>query len=751
MFFRFDLTYSGVTTTLAEEEQPKEIDTLESVLLRDFDASGAFFRLTEGDLSLRFPGTGRDIFKTARDTEGVDAEVLFEMFRRTDEHQDWTSIYTGTAVMEDLIIDIDFAGVDFEEINLLSLITKRQTIPAPLDSVEDMDGNSISAATETAIAVEGRPILQTSSGIVRVDGLLTIDSAASFLTNTSLFLEKANEIEWSNFKGFESSDPSGAPGSTVFIGGELRAQLEADPFPVTIKVTGTISLKNNGATVTGTIQMSVLQVKASGNTLFPITVFDLANFDTGPIDDPILPFAIRRTINFTKIIEIDEDSSFILGFNEQASFGGSGTASIFTDGVFTDGEGTTIFPIPDLEFTIEVNRIAPETTISSYFIHEALRHNLEQISGLSDALDAPFFGRTEDGYAEDGAAAFFVQFNGYRARGFDSRSVVNIFIDTLESLVAIFNVGYGIEEDYNGDFILKIAPREYFFVDEELVAFTEVVDYKEEFYEPLMVNKLEIGYQKFSGDDEFPGTLNDFNTLANYITPFVSVDGEMSFKSKYIGSDILLEITRRKQFDVTPSESWKYDDDIFIMDVQEEYDTGGFKQGSIYEVDNEGIDYAGLSPINLTINPRFNAYNFFSLINSLLFKKALTAPFRNQEYKVNGEEKIFYTGGVPELGDTEFYTAGSAPRVDQNLSALEGGNRLFDPIKISFKVAMSSTQVDDIIAAHRNAASTANYGYITVTNNEGEIKKGWVLSLKYNIVDEIGTFELITRSENYQL
>lgn len=762
MFFRFDLTFAGVTTVLATEEQPEGIDSLESELKRDFDASGVFFKLTGEDLKLRFPGTGRQIFKTARDTDGVDADVLFEMFKRSDEFQDWTLIFSGNAVMEDVTFDIDYASVDFAEINLLNTITNRQEIPAPLDSTEDMDGNAISAAVETAVAVQGRPILQESTGIIRIssapnltDGLITIDSVAGeFSANTSIFLEKTNEIDWSTFKGFEGSDPSLAA-SRVLIGGELRAQFEFETYVVTIRVSGKISFKNDGATVTGSVALILEQDEAlAGITTHIIDTYTLTDYDTGPVGDPIKDFAERETIDFSIALEVvsGEDTTFKLGFAEQVGIAGSGTAFIFTDGVFTNAEGVFTQGLADLEFTIEINRVAPETTVSSYFMHEALRHNIEQMTGLSNALDAPFFGRTEDGYPEDGAAAHFVQFNGYRARGFSSRSVVNIFKESLESLISIFNVGFGIEEDYNGDFTLKIAPREHFYADVELVAFTDVVDYEEEFFDWFMVNKLEIGYEKFSGDDEFPGTLNDFNTLATYLTPFVSVEGSRIFKSKFIGSDILLEVTRRKQFDVTPTESWKYDDDLFIMDVQDVYDTGTFEQGSIYQVDNIGINYEGLSPINLTINPRFNAYNFFALFNTFLFKKPLTSPFRNKEYKVNGEEKIFYTGGSPELGDTEIRPDGSgAPRVDANLVALESGNRLFDPIQISFKVAMSSAQVDSIVAAHRNAAPTANYGYITVTNNEGETKKGWLLDLKYNIIDEIGTFELITRSENYQI
>ena len=741
--YRFDLTFAGVTTTLAiPEEQPEGISSLDSVLHRDFDAAGAFFKFTGGDLKLKFPGTGKQILKTARNTDGIDAVVTFEMFKRPDEFQSFTSVFLGTAIMENLFIDIDFAEVDFDEIGLLQSIIRRQEVPAPLDATEDMDGNVISAAAEETITVEGRPILQTSAGIARKDTRLIFDpGSAAYTTITAIFEELSNEIEWTASNGFEAGAAATAPTASGIMGGNLRAELEFDPYTAIVTIGGSVGFRNPGGTVTGSFILRLIETNDSGFTNHDLQTFSWADYNQSGNEVEQIP------LDFTLSFPITEDTIFDLEW-QVSSAGGSGTATIFTDGRLD----TLNIIAPTFTFSITVNRTAPESEIGAVFIHEALRHNLEQISGNVAGLDAPFFGRTEDGYPTDGAAAFFVQFNGYRARGFDTRSIVNIFKDSLESLISIFNVGYGIEEAYiGGAFTLKIAPREYFFANVQLVAFPTVIEYGEEFFDWFLFNKIEIGYEKFSGDDEFPGTLNDFNTLATYLTPFINVEGTKAFKSKYVGSDILLEITRRKQFDVTPTESWKYDDDLFIMDVQDIYDTGAFVQGSIYDVANIGIDYAGLTPINLTINPRFNAYNFFSIFNTLLYKKALTAPFRNQEYKVNGTEKIFYTGGSPELGDTEIHAEGAEPQVNQNLVALESGDRLFDPIKISFKVAMSSQEVDDIIKAHRNALPSGNYGYISVTNNEGETFTGWILDLKYNVIDEIGSFELIKRSENYQI
>ena len=83
---------------------------------------GVFFQYTDGDLKLGLPGEGRTILETARDEEGIDAEVTFEIEERVDKWSDWIRIFEGQAIMQNLTIDQDYANVDFRESNLLTEI-----------------------------------------------------------------------------------------------------------------------------------------------------------------------------------------------------------------------------------------------------------------------------------------------------------------------------------------------------------------------------------------------------------------------------------------------------------------------------------------------------------------------------------------------------------------------------------------------------------------------------------------------------
>ena len=315
-----------------------------------------------------------------------------------------------------------------------------------------------------------------------------------------------------------------------------------------------------------------------------------------------------------------------------------------------------------------------------------------------------------------------------------------------------------MEQVYGGeDFKIKIAPREYFYQDVLLESFNEIEQesYNEQFFDWFSYSSVNVGYKTYTGgNNDFPGTLDDFNTETTYSVPISRIgDDTKVFKANYVASDILMEVTRREQFKNNPTNSWKYDDSLFICEVKDIYDSGTFSQGSRFQIGNVGIDYGGFSPINFTINPRFNFYNLFSILNSQLYRKPIDAVYRNTDYRINGDERIYYSGDsdIPCLGDTMVYNSGTAPELQQDNDAPFSGVRLFDPIKITFRNKISIEQRNRIVDAHRNNLASGNYGYINVTNPDGDVISGWLLEMAFNIVDKIATFELIKKADNYEL
>ena len=405
---------------------------------------------------------------------------------------------------------------------------------------------------------------------------------------------------------------------------------------------------------------------------------------------------------------------------------------------------------PDLTITLTIDTSEPAEYIQSFFIHEALRHNTEVITD-EDVFYSEYFGSTSDGYAQEGDAYNYVEANGYRVRGYSVANNTSLK-SRLSSLQAIFGIGWGIERAYQGgEFRLRVEPYSHWYVNQLMLEFDDVVDYKEEFLDWFSFNEVSVGYNTYSGDKEVPGTIEDIFTYTSYILPAERLRGVKTYHSDYIASDVLLEITRRKQFDLVPTESWKYDDNLFILDVQAD-PYYGWEQGSANS--DEVIGSTNAINFNKFINPRFNFFNHWLLINSVTYKKPSYKSYINTFYKNTGDIKIGYSTTNPtdnKIGDLEEYTSGTVPALksDISISQLRGGYRLFDPIKVSYKVGLSDDNINTLIEGHRGGLASANNGFLRVTDPDGNIVDGWLLEASFNYNDKIIDIEMIKKADDY--
>ena len=519
--FRFQLTYIDTVTV----DEPNGFSSLSSVLRRDFDSSGAIFQLTESDLKLEFAGQGRTVFEGARDAEGYDAVVTISIDEREDQFSDWTNIYVGQAIMENLEIDQDYAKVDFEEISLLKRITDRLNVPVESEATEDLDGNAINAATTVTISTPGRPILKESSGgttepIQRMDlvnDVWTYLSSGSFsnpaIINEPNLKEIKNQIIYfDEGKAFQETQYSINSNTELYLGGQLVLQYEAIEYTATISVNGRILIRdlNVGGGSTGDVDFYLRRLDGSNTTVDDrlIASWDMSDTKYDSNNDSaieVIDFEVEDIIDdtYTYVLWLDSLSQtntnrFTFGFN----VGGGSTGDVdfylrrldgsnttvddrliaswdmsdtkydsnndsaievidfevediiddtytyvlWLDSLsqtntnrFTFGFNVSFLPVSAINFfdplvlSTTANTKARSSTTTSTFIHEAIRHNIEVISGDSTALDAPYIGRSADGYDSDGCASQYVEFNGAQHRTVD-RSPFSSLADRLESL-----------------------------------------------------------------------------------------------------------------------------------------------------------------------------------------------------------------------------------------------------------------------------------------------------------------------------
>ncbi len=752
---QFILTYSGTDYTV---EEPDGFKTFNSVLERDFDTHGAFFRFTDSDLKLKFIGEGREVFRSARDGFGIDANVGLTVKRRYRSTDTFTTIYTGTAIMENLVIDQDFASVDFEEISLMTKIKDRLDVPISANATTDLDGNAISAATVTDFTMGAKTIEKVVSALISASDTATIENDGGTIefiptlpSSTDFIFDVVKEEVDNAFDGTESSVTS----SSLNFGGRLYALPGSGLYSADVAVSGILYVdKPSFGTGAGIITVYLVEGFAlpSGEDF----LFSEIETSIGTLD--LSAYTSIQTISFNISYTVTKTIATIARYYRLriGLSGGGGTSQNYT-------LQTTNAGITTLTMTVTATTAEPETDVSGYFIHEALRHNVLAVGG-TNSLYAPFIGRTADGYDSDGCAAYYTETNGWKLRGF-TNAVQSSLKKRLNGLKNIFGLGYGVERSAAGSdtYRFRLDTYNYWYNDNLLLELDEdlIEGYSEEFYDWFNFNEVETGYEKHANDEDQAGSTEDFNSEATWLIPVDKLRGKKSFKSGYIASDLLAEVVRRIQFSKKPTTSNKYDDDLFINEVESD-GGGGWEIGTSKVVADDG----NVNPLfNVLINPKFNLFNHYPLINSVTWRKPINKSYKNTTFKNGGDLKIFYgsigasSNCLGDLNQVSQSLPNLAPTLndDITISNLRSAERLFDPIKISFKTSLTTDQVDDLVEAHRNGKANsytiqmgAGTGSYTVGTTVTESVSGYTGTvISYDDTTKILVVELTYPTEEF--
>lgn len=191
--------------------------------------------------------------------------------------------------------------------------------------------------------------------------------------------------------------------------------------------------------------------------------------------------------------------------------------------------------------------------VNGLTVYNALRRSLWQIAG-SDCLESDFF--------NTGCGKNYLITNGFSIRRFANKNPTLSFKEILESLDAIFFIGYEYNTSASGQKV-KIKKADDFYSGGEILSFAECFDYRTEVASQFIYSSIEIGYNKFL--DEGINYLDEYNTKHEYQISIEGHENRMSAMSSLIASGYALETTRREQFDSAGNDSTRYDDDCFIV------------------------------------------------------------------------------------------------------------------------------------------------------------------------------------------
>jgi hypothetical protein len=745
MEYRFTLTYNSVDTEVIE---PKGWVDFKSEIKRDFKSHGVMFKFTSGTLKLGFAGGGRTILEDAFQLEGFNACVILTVDSRRDEFNSWVNVFVGNAVMENRELDENYFNVDFEESTFQQKVINRLNTKVRLDSTTDLDGNTLnSSLTEYTADWNDIRLINEYIANYRVGG------------NSSLFVNT------------NAGDASGG-GNDATLYPEFNFQGiiddELEEFQtITEQTLGTIPTASNfimskagTVTVSGTVkyrlQTTVTLTTAASNAEleYDYRVRRLNNVGT-LISDVSVGTGASTTdsaspyVNDTGVTSLSFSVDVTVNAADQLIFyfAVKGRPKTPDAGEITDLQIDSLDFYHSSRIEYSLLNAASTNSVKSSLIHDVINRILYIISGENNSLNSSFLGLTQHGYSVDGCGGLTVLTNGEKLRGITSSINVSLK-EILDSVQAIWGMGYSFEKDYTGEYSFRLELLEYFYTDSEIidlgspVSIKERTSYKEEVFSDLVFSNIKIGYSKFSSDENLKGNLEDFSTASEYSLPIPTISGTYTQTSKLITSGRLIQATY-DETDVT--KVWKYDSNIFLVAV--------VRSASVFIPENNqnfsttaGIDDP-TTAYNIRHAPVYMFLNHASIVNSVMMGVPLDKEIINVNTEVNRSfSALFDPAETCLLGDSQRLTRTSIGNI--TIEDNNEGHRLFDPITHSLTVAMTKTQLDLIIDNMENNGDN-NYGYLSYKDNEGNAQEGYLLNIKWNPNDEIADIETLERADNY--
>jgi len=410
-----------------------------------------------------------------------------------------------------------------------------------------------------------------------------------------------------------------------------------------------------------------------------------------------------------------------------------------TTGAITSFANTVVFAhtTNSLSANITIDTIKPATIVRGLLLGDALEQCLRSITGQISPMDSDFF-------AEDGCGHDIFLTNGYQLRGIE-RPIYASFRDLFHNgCQPILGLGYSVENAR-----IKIELWEYFYQETLLIDLGEVGEYEEQVLGDDIFNQATFGFNRYANDENLASTLDDFHTEGSWNTPIENVSGEFSKISDFILSTFLIEQTRRLAVEEKPTESNRYDDEIFMVALKKDYSGTDFDFGT--EQSDAFQIATGMDNIDTAYNLRYTIkrmlLNWGVWINSFAFRyEDEDSELINLYFKNNGDLTTqFYPSDECLLGDTE--NAQLTEKDNIGKLEIQAGEAKFDQVVIRFTKQLSREQINLIRDAHDGDLQLyqGRYGYIKCTDYNGIEQTGWLLSVRFNYYSNLARFELLKR------
>lgn len=360
-----------------------------------------------------------------------------------------------------------------------------------------------------------------------------------------------------------------------------------------------------------------------------------------------------------------------------------------------------------------------------------------------DIFKSNLLGRVDRGYSQDGDTALTMFSHGHWVRRFDASNELYkpftcSFKEAFESLDAFRCVGLGVESIGYGEKI-RIEEKKYFWNPNVTVRlgeydsdgnfnYIQVKNVKRATSKDLYFSSVNIGCQYGGVYDEIMG-LEEVNGNSEYSTAIEAITNVYTKIAKFRADTIGEEIIRRRNSETHPTTDHSFDKHIFMRDVK-------YGAGDIFEL-KKWQDLLEEPPEGV-YDPE-SAYNFIFSPLTMLMKHSwvLSAGCREYLYeKIRFLSSTAKTGSLSENNLVGYKYIGKPLRYESGEvvnSDLESAR--FVPEDVEFEYEVSDSLIKQIEGKTTLPDGTIIpnvYGLFEYKNEDGDLEKGFLMSLKPN-------------------
>lgn len=723
-----------------------------------------------GDLS--FYKEARDYLKRDYEQLGVNSNLLLQKYELTEVGGEtrWSLVYEGivdytTRVEEDMAFKVKFNS------NLLErIIETRENDKFDLERLFSIDEEAIPELRTDFIDIDGIPIAEnTSLTLIKDDtindgaipaqekdgdyarglgayqkivfrGGIHAGTAPDFepdirwITTPILKLEvdgnnRISSPDTTLYTADEASQMFYVDSATAGVNDELNTSLSFS-YSVDADIK---TIRDSGSFSRHTLNIGLYIVRYSRNS-------DTLQYDI--VETVPLQTILANPGEFQKISVSGEYVAINLKENEGLSLGFIGVNREYSSSSVAIKFEARVYEF-NMSLTLNTSQTATENH-KFLFVEDCLNRLMQILTGEDDRLVTRVFAKAENLLLGEGEFGSIGLTYGLWIRNFTDQfelyKSMNISLsDLLDSLDAVFNIGFGVEVIDNKQ-KLVVEQKDFFYQNEVKIKLpNQVSNVKRKTEKQDIFSSIEIGYDKGGNYSDTLG-LDEPNILTNRITPIKKNKADYKKVSSIRADDIGLEIVRRKQVSLDPKEDTQQDDHIWFLDVKKSLTKSNWVQKT-WE------DRLRFPPQNLSYAEDFKGFLFTPL--RMMFRHGwVIRAGLNQ--KVNLEKKISHinSGGNAELKmrfieDNKFYSE------NENILISELRQPLTEPELIEFNYPISDELVRQFTAKsninyNNNIISIPNYYFkVEFINEENQIERGYITSLK----PKDNTIELIKSNE----